>query len=1444
MATSHSIAGFHFDLENLTQRNGSNVEELKRKHMENLKKELKAQYNIVKFNAALQRAKVANMAKRADALVELNAMSQAEAAIVSATSSAAVEEIDRASVKADSAIAELNDQIFEQLERMADGIESHVKRGLGRTATADQAAYGLATKQRSAAEVAVGDLKRQIANMTETITQTSARGESISALTLERAQLERAKINAEAKLATVEAEVTRTAAAVDRSAAAISRGGMQTAAAKLESLSAKYVVDVEAAWTGMRNFTAGMHQAGEVMTKGYTTYYGQFAQGAEEQSAYWARALGHADAAAASESKMYQKSIAELYALTEGSPEYMAVLSKYATPSSRMIIMTQQSYRELREAEYAFEFMRYIDPRWLGLGIKTAAKAPVIAGLRAGEAILGKEAVSGLAIGAKAIGAVGITALEFLGSAPVQIAIFAAQVGYDFIKDGMSWQFADDVLGIVGLSLEKFGLISQKLQEYPEVTHILEGDGQEPPQIRLMQYDSQEMAMVIDFWGPLYLEYLHKQTGEETPVYKRVKPFQGILKVPGRYIDLRAHPYETDMEVEDNMKRERLIEMDGFAGADFKGRSQVESWYPKKEGFVRNLRAFPLYDSTFQWPDPNRGLPVQMHGNFSRRDIDPMISSTFIKWAENGKYGPAYNNATTREGRDAAIAANKNDLLQYLYPRSDWPTAWQEVAAWVRALRGKKAIMFSDMILLAPEEWLKEWDVDKPVNEWSLLWGYASKYPTNTHMYANAYEEIKHTTGRYTYRPMDRIFLENVVNARQIAVAGYYSWPLYPAPADAIDTFSMKNNLVDGILTPAHGIYVHYRPATDEEVEYFREILNAGYTWKNELDSRKTKTEQEWQTEVLSKIWDDYVGAEQEFRTTWGFVNKYKSFFLEELMFSVSKMAGEKRMQVFADYQKVLTQTHIPLHTNSEHRVAFMGMFAQLAYSDSNAKGAQFISEIEDRFGKILRNDLVTTDKSWKSREGLTHITSAIVADDTALDLPIFFGALNARIFLLDKPRVIVIAIKGTNSKEEWAINLDFTTGVFSSVDHHQDDVNGNSLEIIDDFDTTGKTVTELKTSESLMTVHRGFLRAARALQPGISKTLQHYYDTYQGIQDVFISGHSLGAAITQLMVMMIPRLPVKGEVTPLRGNGRARTTFRNPHAYMFASPKVGDKRFLKQFDLWSGESAQVWIDGDAITAIPPFLVPAKDQSPKAWLSTMRTLDSIGKADSGFAAALSVLRLGYSALSLPPQIGRFFEGLANKDMTTISGLASEMIDASNNNQARRAGGVFLRLVADGSGSFDEATHDIGNTLSVFETISRADDPTEKLLALHSIGNIVDSLVEVAKLNPDLFSLDMNSRPEWRNEGRITDVTVVNEKQATFLAGLAKALEDATARVIGYGKTKRPQLPWTVLTPDMLSSVVMKRVANEDALEQQLRQAAKQRRISHYRDSSYRGEEDY
>jgi hypothetical protein len=475
-----------------------------------------------------------------------------------------------------------------------------------------------------------------------------------------------------------------------------------------------------------------------------------------------------------------------------------------------------------------------------------------------------------------------------------------------------------------------------------------------------------------------------------------------------------------------------------------------------------------------------------------------------------------------------------------------------------------------------------------------------------------------------------------------------------------------------------------------------------------------------------------------------------------------------------------------------------MGMFAALAYPTDESKDDRFITQIEKKFGGILENDLVTTAHNWKKWAWAYHVGKTFVEGTHGkFDFPLMFGDLNARLFVLDKPRVLVIALKGTTSVMDMTIDLDFSTGHFVAL---HPDREHNTFDLSSVPDHSKLSPDTLTGDNELMTVHRGFLRAAKTLQPGIVKLMHAYFEKYD-IQEVFITGHSLGAALAQLLAIMIPRLPVKDK-KPMYSSASA-VKYKNPNAYMFASPAVGDERFQRQFSRWSGESAQVWIDGDVVVTLPPFLLPDRNQSLSTYNDAINTFRLMSEEGPWFAGLLWALHEAVEHFSLPPQfdLSDLFKQYKTFDKRKVGALALEIANAANENQALRGGEVFMRLSNLHGTGFTEATYDMGNSETMFHKISTEPNIKEFIHNTHKIENIVGLMSAVAGAHPDLFELDAENIPSWADSGTIDPSGGGGGGGGgggKVPRTIAQQLRDGTAHIVGYGKSAHHHKPWTMV----------------------------------------------
>lgn len=1370
------------------------------------------------FENAMERESLAaqNMVERVNIFTEIGILNEEESAeaLVAAQSWAfeLIIKVKRTRPK----LEKIHDKLNEFFETTTDNVESILREGL-------QQQRADAKTAKKAAEKQVNDIQSKLDSnriQEELIKKDSElhpdrKAENDKRLkTLE--EIDRKDINdiVHADKAVKEAEELEKAAQE-----AYDASKLKKAADVLDTILKHTVLDIKKQWDNIKTLSKRFKTAGDIMIKGYTRFFAKFAQGAELKSdIYLTHALGFADTAALNESKAFKKSLERALAI-EDKEAMEKALTRFLTPSSRLIITSQAEFNAVMEEDRFFAFTKFFS--YMGIAVKDVARVPLYAGLRALEATLGPEIASGLAVIFDSIIGISIEIIDFaLGPVVLVIVLFGYTV-IDLIKDGCTWKFVDDLLSHFYLSLETVGGAGAKLKEYKDNTTLV--GKAKSHQLTLMEFDSTELAMVLDFWGNEYIK-LSKAEGFNYPAYIPLVAFDGIQKVPGKYINLEHHPYDTDLEIAECNHLESLVDMHEQSGDDFKSKSLLESWLPRKPGHVRNLRYFPIYENTMQWPDVKKGIAVQQGGNFSKHDIDDTIVKCFMLWADAGTHGPVYNTSKNKNNQRAAIAANRADLSQWLDPQSDWPLAWNELKIWVRSLRGKKGIMLGDMIRLAPELWLKEWATDLNPKDRTF-------FPTVQHsgrwMTDIGYKELRMSTGRYTYRPRDRRFLQEAIDGKVLRIIGYV-FPGSPWPGNAKEVYSF------GGIGPDAGFYAIYRPSTPAERKFYAAILKNGVDWKNELDKKSQESADAWQHHITVKIWEDYVKSEKPTRTKWSYISRHRNYFIEQLQYVCNAMAGKQRTTEWLKFTKLKAGSHIPLQMNGVHRVTFMGMFAALAYPEKVSVDAKFLVDIKKKFKAILKNDLVTTYGQWKNWSWAKSIEDVIISKKTVHDYPIMFGDLAARCFVLKDPCVLVIAIKGSNDFSDWTLNLDFSTGHFVKVNH---DKSKNTVDLESEPNDSKKKPTQLVNDPNMMTVHRGFLRAAKALAPGIKELMAKYFkDPAFDIQDIFITGHSLGGAIASLLPFMLPRLPMKHTAKVKLGS------FKNPNVYMFGCPAVGDERYGKQFNTWAGESAQVWIDGDIIVSLPPFLLPDAKQSKTSFDTAIRSIETIGANGFGLAGLLWAIHEVVQKGNLPPQfdLSKLFNKMKNFDKSKLANLVSEVFKAANDHRALRAGSVFMRLDGLADYEFNETMYDTGNSDSLFHVIATNPHAQDFLAKNHKIENIVGLLKEVAGQHPELFDINSDKIPSWADGGDISPDDPDKDKKVT--KELADELMDGTARIIGYGKSKHWHKPYTMVERsdvEMESSVWMSDKTQE-IISGLSHQGSKKRHKIDRHDHTYRG----
>ena len=1324
-------------------------------------------------------------------------------------------------------MGKLNDDIHDFFSKASKNMENIAKEGIDQGIKDAKSALRRADTWMKKVDGLIGKNKKEIGKLEKALGLATLEEEKkLIRAEIKKAEAEGAELAKRAAEAKKLADESKTAQEIAQRAYDGSTFKRSTNA--FDWLLKKTFIDISKTFDGLKQYSNDFHKAGEIMTTAHKAYYKKFASGSEDASNYWQEANDVSDREAKKESSAYSKNLRQILSAAETNDEeaLLEAIAKFATPSSRMLIKMDARYTELIEKD-----LRRLTPaplfraEWVGYYGKRLQKEAQAAALRVSERVLGPEVVNGMIRGMGLVAELAGDLVEFyLGPELMVIELFGKTIK-DLWTDGFTLAFLDDFLQNFFLSLDDFSK-GIKILEYPKYPTLADDKGKKHPSLRMMEFDSIELQFVINFWGKQYHKF-QKRHGHKYPAYKEMVKFDSISRIPGRYIKLDDHPLTPVNEIKAN---ETLESLAGLNESGYTDKSLCHSWFPKIPGTVRNLREFPVYDQTYQWPDRKKGVPIQLTGYFIERDMDPVIVEAFKLWATNGTYGSVYNSSKSKRVRAAAVQANRADLQQWLDPQSNWPLAWNEVHVWLQGLHGKKGVMLNDMIELAPKEWLKEWDVDLPREEFSLYGFNGNRF--GFFMNDLGYEDIKAQTGRYTYRPLDLTFLRNVRD-KGIMVSLVTEQKYRNLPYNKNNHFVEEYNVKGDYLHPAQKWVAYSHPASQAQRKKYTDILEKGLAWKARIESDSKDVIAKWKLEALKIIWKDYVRVEKPQRSVWSYIARYKSNFIEELMFVVNSLAGDQRTKTWQNYLKKMAGLHIPLQMNSLHRVTFMGMFASLAYPSEAHKDDKFIATIKKKFGGILHNDLVTTSQSWKKwiwTHGLDIVK--VVKNHGVFDFPIMFGELNARIFVLNKPRVIVIAVKGTKSMTDWLIDADFSTGHYVTMKH---DKEKNMLNLDSIENGTKRSPEDLNGSQEIITVHRGFLRAATALKGEINKLLLQYMKKYDDIQDIFITGHSLGAAVTQILAMMVPRLHVKSKK-------KGKSGFKNPNCYMFSSPAVGDERFAKQFGIWSGESAQVWIDGDAIVSIPPFLLPDEHQSARSYQLAKDSMRILSGKRSAFNGALFAISMMFKNTQLPSQLDfpELWKDFNTFDKKRFGALIGEIAKAANENRALRGGEVFMRLDGLNGLGFVESAYDSGNSESIYYKLFNTPHLADHLLSLHKIENSVGLLTLIAAEHPDLFDLDSENIPSWDDGGTIDPSDDPSDKKVD--EELAKMLEDGTAHIIGYGKSKHWHKPWSMVAREdvVMGAGVFFSSSEKEIMSGLKHNGSRKRRKIDKADHTYRG----
>jgi hypothetical protein len=1136
-------------------------------------------------------------------------------------------------------------------------------------------------------------------------------------------------------------------------------------------------------------------RVGDILFDGYQKYIRDFMKTGDAEL-YYERVVGKVGELAKpqiarmeSEIKAYENLVrtgepAEaLYALTAG----------FMSPSWRLFASTMDEFQLLRELssfKFEIEFL-FNGVRWILFALKSVVRVSGSIGLGILEGLGSLTGKLGSRV-ALAVSEASLAWFEFMGNMALKLLapeIQAFLIGAALIRDAFTarnvYQFLDDAIQMIpGGSL--INIDALKIHEYPEFSqqakHV-NGDETIPPDdpmnaSNLSLLDTLEIHGTLNFWGAQYIKIMQKK-GHKYPDYKFWTPPKILMRVPGKYIRKGGGKFDTAQQYEDCERLEseleygELVDETGRLSPKDNGNHLVSGSFPKskKKDIVRNLVDFPLYSNTAYWP-PIGGSPYQIKGMFVKDEIDPTIAGTFEKWVTDGTWGPTYNTSKVLETRRKAAETNKADYEAFLNPKPNDPNVWIDIKLWVQNNRGTRAVFAKSMYSMRLDQLDAEMARYDDVNDSTSFWNIVSMDTRAGANTLNFIESVFHNTGRYPATKNAFEFYNRVIDDNQVLV------------------FEMKTN--PGGFPPQIP-FTYTRDPQSGEVAKYKRIKNMIIKYRQALVDYKDDIDKVWTHLIESVIYPEYILDTKRDRTPWGYINKYKMLLFNELQGVTQVYLLDQRTKVWKAWLKYMAKVHIPLNINSYQRAKFMGVLNQLVYATNEGK----INEIETAIRKQVgdfESHLVTTGLTSEDKKTwAAHLAQTADIIKGKADLSVLFGNIHCQVITIQKPKPTVFVIfRGTTNAFETLVDLDFSGADFAKLvpDGH----GGFEAHVFQERDSTIGSVKKLIWGEGdNFSVHRGFLRAWLALKPKVLHYVTESYRKYN-IQDVMISGHSLGAAIAQVCCLEFPGFARIDPVMQFGAQGS--TVYQRPHAYLFSSPNVGDARFSSKFQEQVSESIHLWNDGDVITMIPPFLIPNETNWAQESSNTKTELEALFRSDgNAWANSIAVINYLLGASNVPPIIRPFawFKSDGSFDIEKIYANIGIIYQAWNQHRAIRGGGLFIRLDQIGNGKNNiEQPYDMGNSIDTLKTLlNNVTSKKKNIATLHSLDNVLKNLDGMVAKHPDAFSEIDGKMPSWAD---------VNPVVPGKLSPVPQNIEDLLneAVVIGFAHTKRKYEPFQIV----------------------------------------------
>lgn len=1116
----------------------------------------------------------------------------------------------------------------------------------------------------------------------------------------------------------------------------------------------------------LKKYSESLTSAGDIMIDGFKTYMDSLIKGETTASEYYLKVLGRSKVLSQpAKDRMKQKvaEIKDLIANGATEEELFEHTAAYASPSFKLYMSTLDELTVLWKGTTlgsGFEMFKVLllPFKWAIFVVKSAARAITGSVFKLAETVgraggqAGFRFMAGLAEAGMATFSVAAEVASKYFSPEVQLGLMLFHMAKDTKHSNNRYQTQERVLHELPFADLYINFDPLKIREYPEFSKQVTSQVPNGDMVNIHGADVAESHVVLDFWASQYI-ILKNKLGHKYPPYKRWPAFKGIMRVPGLYLprnkDNLSNVDSVDalaecIRIDDDLELGELVDEGGTISNDDKGQNLILRDFPRHKDdnkYVRNFVDFPLYQNTMHWPDLDVGTAYQIDGQFDENKIDPTIVRLFKLWVTTGTWGTQFNVAKKVHIQKIAMETNKKDLHDFLHPNPNSDYAMIDKQLWVENNKGKRSAMVASMPRVSIEEFDKEYN-----------------QPRSFHLEPNMT-----TTGGVNelYAEFQLLFTDNRKSASNTAIKFFRDhfgrWPMHD---DALRYYTdvingeywetTKNHLsFDFQMQHWH---VNRVKSTRDQIAFFTRLKKQQLDYRAALVKAHGNIEIAYNNEIDKTTWEAYLDDTKGSRTVWGYIQKYRVMLFDELSSVVLAGVGKRKGEIWDEYLKEVSKAHVPLNMNSYARTKFMAKLNMACFDESVNVKEDALGSLKKVTGEFLEDTVVHTgsmsviDKqSWFKRvmnETIFKLT---------YDLPVYFGKLLCRIIVLKNPKpTLLIVFKGTTNKMEALVDLDITSTEYCSLlkGEGKDEY---GLHVFNEKDSTVKAIKHLWYSDpTAFALHRGFLRAWKSFQPHVVGKVHEFYQKYH-IQDVMVTGHSLGAAVAQVCCLEMPGFIRTPDNVLLQGQ----QGYTRPHYYGFASPNVGDHRYAAVFQEQCSESVQCFTDGDMITALPPFLVPSNE----SWLSNgaafMKDLEELGEEGGGtLANMLNVISfaMGKNVANLPPifQPISWYDGKSSIKSKVLENVG-HISDAMNKHGAQRGGGLFIRLDPTKDGKDEQHPYDFGSSsklVQMIATFANSDDRMKAAKEIHSMRKIVTGLDRMVQSHPDDFSIIDGKLPAW------------------------------------------------------------------------------------------------